>query len=321
MLHGFCQRFFPLGLFFKGAKLRFPDIAAFDGFCGSRVYVPSERLRELMDMSESDLALQLNMLRTSRYRLLECLLSVDLGTGTRFLEPRAFSKDNSWRDLISALQDATGPRYLCRAAGRVALLRYLQYLERREDSVALVLREHADSHDSHDPAWQGMATISEGDRAEIEELASEHSGSGPEQGLRPPAEIESMAASGSFKRLPRGMGVELELRPGESIKLLLSSHPCQLELRQELCFIDVSGDSHRLLKGRTSVGRDRVNEIVLDSTLRDVSRVHLVIEFYGPNRVQLFDYSSYGTYLPRNLEWRSAPGAARPSSQNLSSLH
>ena len=82
---------------------------------------------------------------------------------------------------------------------------------------------------------------------------------------------------------------------------MLSKHKCEIEANGQVFFIDQAGRKHVLDKGRNVIGRDASGTVIIDSGLRDVSRMHLVIENLGDNSLQLTDLSSHGTYIPSAL--------------------
>ena len=101
-----------------------------------------------------------------------------------------------------------------------------------------------------------------------------------------------------IERMPKGEAVTVTLRPNEEIEIHLSKHKCKLSYKDNFQFVDQSGRSYQLKKGRNVVGRDTASNITMDPKLRDISRLHLVIEDYGDNTVQITDLSSHGTYIP-----------------------
>ena len=81
----------------------------------------------------------------------------------------------------------------------------------------------------------------------------------------------------------------------------MTKHKCEIEANGEIFFIDQAGRKHVLDLGRNVIGRDASGTVVIDPGLRDVSRMHLVIENLGDNSLQLTDLSSHGTYIPSAL--------------------
>ena len=102
----------------------------------------------------------------------------------------------------------------------------------------------------------------------------------------------------SFSRLPKGETVELDLEEDHAIDLLLGKHQCRILLQDRLLFVDQSGHDFELHVGRNVVGRDASSDVIIDASLRDVSRKHLIVESDGAHQLKLTDISSHGTSLP-----------------------
>ena len=107
--------------------------------------------------------------------------------------------------------------------------------------------------------------------------------------------------NGEFERMPKGETITTSLKSGERIIVMLSKHKCEIEANGQLFFIDQAGRKHVLDKGQNTIGRDTSGTVIIDSGLRDVSRMHLVIENQGDNSLQLTDLSAHGTYIPSVL--------------------
>lgn len=92
--------------------------------------------------------------------------------------------------------------------------------------------------------------------------------------------------------------MEVNLEEHRTIDLLLAKHQCQILLRDKLLFVDETGHNSELRTGRNVVGRDASSDVVIDASLRDVSRKHLIVESDGVRQIKLTDISSHGTSLP-----------------------
>ena len=102
----------------------------------------------------------------------------------------------------------------------------------------------------------------------------------------------------AFERMPKGEAVTITMKPGDEIDLILSKHPCKLSATDKLAFLDQKGQRYVLQDGRTVIGRDASSTIMMDPGLRDVSRLHLMIEKFDDQTVQVTDLSSHGTFIP-----------------------
>ena len=105
----------------------------------------------------------------------------------------------------------------------------------------------------------------------------------------------------SYARLPKGEVVVIDIERGQAIDLMLSRHNFKIVAEDDLHLIDETGAAHSLQNGRNIIGRDTICNIVVSPTLRDISRLHLIIERLSPNSLRLTDLSAHGTYLPAHL--------------------
>jgi len=110
---------------------------------------------------------------------------------------------------------------------------------------------------------------------------------------------DSSNGSGEFERMPKGEVVTVTMAPGTKMTLMLSKHKCGLIAKDGIQFIDHMGKAYILGKGRNIIGRDTVSTVILDPSLRDISRVHLVIENIDDSSIQLTDLSSHGCFLAK----------------------
>ena len=102
--------------------------------------------------------------------------------------------------------------------------------------------------------------------------------------------------------MPKGEAVTITLSPDSAVEILLSRHPCKLLSTQDkVQFVDQAGRTFDLQRGRSVIGRDTVSTVMMDPSLRDISRLHLVIENFDGSTLQLTDMSSHGTYIPARL--------------------
>ena len=110
--------------------------------------------------------------------------------------------------------------------------------------------------------------------------------------------LEGEQGGSKVERMPKGEAITVILAPGEEIDVRLSKHTCKLSAKDGIQFTDQAGRTYALGKGRNIVGRDTVSNIIMEPKLRDISRLHLVIENFGDNTLQLTDLSSHGSYIP-----------------------
>ena len=86
-------------------------------------------------------------------------------------------------------------------------------------------------------------------------------------------------SSVEMERLSKGENIAIHLNVGEQIDLLLSNHRCMIVGGEtNTKFIDESGNFYSLKSGKNIIGRGSSSDIVLSQKLRDISRMHMVIE-------------------------------------------
>ena len=110
-----------------------------------------------------------------------------------------------------------------------------------------------------------------------------------------------MVADATLTRLPKGEAVLVRPRPNSDFELSLSKHPFVFRNRNPRELVDENGNVHVVGPGKNIIGRDAVCNIVVDTSLRDVSRMHLIIEPLDGGVLRFTDLSSHGTFLPTGL--------------------
>jgi len=198
----------------------------------------------------------------------------------RELDPLIFSQDHAWRDIIGGLNNGEEELNPFR---RIALVKYMQYLSSRQEIIKYLytekkrlLQEPADKETADATEFKETLLL---DSTVFEPSPDDING----------AEIT---------RMPKGEIVTITLIPNEEINVVLSKHRCKLAANGGIKFTDQAGRIYTIGKGRNLIGRDAVSNVMIEPSLRDVSRLHLVIENFGDCTLQLTDLSSHGTYIP-----------------------
>jgi len=111
--------------------------------------------------------------------------------------------------------------------------------------------------------------------------------------------LSGVKQNGELERMPKGENVTIRMKAGREIDVLLSKHLCKIIGGESSSkFIDEAGRSYDLKIGKTTIGRDSKSDIMLDPNLRDISRIHLIIETDETNTLYMTDLSAHGTYIP-----------------------
>lgn len=256
-----------LTLVVKGQELRFGSLAEFGYACAGRTSLPPERLARIHSMSLDQLRDEHQDISLLLAKLAEIV--ADSARDPALLQGRlrdvpinSISSDNDWRAIFSALREQqAGPEYI-----QVALGHYLQYLANRQQVFRL-------------EAQQGGGSSA----AAINRLS-----------LR----LGDSSTRKDYQRLPKGRAVVLGLTPGEPVELILSRHKCRMSVDDHVMFTHFNDQQEECENKRIAIGREKINDIIIDPSWRDVSRLHLVVENLGNGNIKMTDLSSHGTFLP-----------------------
>jgi len=260
----------------------------FEFALSGRTSLPSSKITALARLGDDELLREAEAIRRVEQRFADALSGslediTSVGPFLMGIDPSLISHDHSWRSIIGALNETEKP---CEAYKKVALVKYMQYLTSRQEVVKNLYVNRQ----------QG-----------IQSRAERNNGS---DAYRPPGRLRETLLldldapvpcahhEQEFHRLPKGETVEIVLEPNQIVDVMLARHPCSLVLRDRLLFVDERGNDSELRSGRYIVGRDSSSDVVISSSLRDVSRKHLVVETDGKNVVRLTDISSHGTSIP-----------------------
>lgn len=267
--------------------LKFYSVADFEFSMSGRIAVPSKKIAEMVKFSIDQLKKEARTIKDIEKRFVTILSkSIEetnsINRALRELDPLIFSQDHCWRDIIGALNEGDDDLNPFR---RIALVKYMQYLSSRQEIIKYLYSEKKAL--LNEPI--GKDTVNSPEFKETLIL---------ENTIFEPVPADGNDKGNAIERMPKGEAVTVALTPGEEVNVILSKHRCTLSAKDGIQFIDQAGKTHPLIKGRNIIGRDSVSNIVIEASLRDVSRLHLVIENHGENILQLTDLSSHGTYIP-----------------------
>jgi hypothetical protein len=270
-----------LALDVGGERFAFATHAEFELALRPRTEVSATALRRLSKLSEEELRAEQGLCRSVHKRLTTGLLrAIETGTPIerlwREIDVSRISEEHQWQELFYALGD---PLQVADEYRRAALVRYLQYLKARRDTLGEVLKEVQ--------AQNGTMVVQ---RA---------TGGGASGGAVDDLTYTAMQRSPEYSRLPPRHPVELVLVPGDSVTLFLAHRRMRLQVREDgTVLTDDSGLQVPIQPGRFVVGRSTECDVVLHNAPADVSRKHLLIEA-DAQEVRLTDLSSHGTYVTK----------------------
>lgn len=269
-------------------SLKFSSLADFEFGLAGRTSVPSKKITSMVKFSIDELRKEAKTIKEIEKQFVSMLSkSIEdpesINRALREMDPQIFSQDNGWRSIIAGLHSGDEELNEFR---RVALVKYMQYLSSRQEIIKYLYSEkkkHVKSAVSSSSAETGSEFK---DTLMLENTVFEPLSDGSK--IR--AEMEKM---------PKGENVTIRMKAGKEIDVLISKHQCKIICEESGSkFIDEAGRSYKLKAGKNVIGRDSKSDIMLDPNLRDVSRMHLVIETDDTNTLYLTDLSAHGTYIP-----------------------
>jgi len=277
-----------LELSIDGDRYVFQSPRDFEFALAGRTCLPTAKIAALSRLDDDELLREAQAIRAVEQRFSEALSGAleDITTVSpllKTLEPSVISQDNNWRSIIGALNDAGR---ISETYKKIALVKYMQYLTSRQEVVKSLYANRQPRGDGEARPNNGSAVYRPTARFRETMLFN----------LNNISEMERHEMS--FSRLPKGETVEVDLEEDLAIDLLLAKHQCRILLRDKLFFVDENGHDSELHAGRNVVGRDATSDVIIDASLRDVSRKHLIVESDGVAQIRLTDISSHGTSLP-----------------------
>ncbi|MEC7876260.1 MAG: FHA domain-containing protein, partial [Pseudomonadota bacterium] len=251
---------------------KFNSLADFEFSLTGRTSVPVEKFKDAIKLSLGELKKEYKKIKAIEKTLVSILSTSmsqpgSINRALRELDIKIFSQDHSWREIISALHNGGDELNDFRHIG---IAKYLQYLS----SIQEILRE-----------------LYTEKKKEI--LASTPSGTRNMSHK----ELKPKPKSVEMERLSKGENVAVHVNAGEQIDLLLSNHKCMIVGGEtNVKFVDESGNFYDLKSGKNIIGRGSSSDIIMSQKLRDISRMHMVIEEADTNTLYLTDLSSHGTF-------------------------
>ena len=279
----------PVELVIGEQTLHFHSLVDFEFALNGRTSIPAKKISDLVKFSVQQLKKEAHTIKEVEKRFVEILSkSIEepegIGRAIRELDPIIFSNDHGWREIINALNNSDDDIDEFR---RLAIVKYMQYLSSRQEIIKYLYSEKSritpDQVAPDDPSDKDMMKTT----VILDSTV-----------IGMPVGKAGQDDDSDMTRMPKGEAVTINLKPGKDVEILLSKHQCKLRGGDKIEFIDQSGKHHELQDGRNVVGRDAVSTIHMEQGLRDISRLHLVIEKVGKNQLSLTDLSSHGTYLP-----------------------
>ena len=285
MLNNFFAK--PIEITIGEQELKFNSLADYEFSLAGRTSVPSKKITNMVKFSLDELKKEAKMIKEIEKQFVSILSkSIEepetINRTLREVDPQIFSQDHGWRLIISALHEGEDELNEFR---RVALVKYMQYLSSRQEIIKYLYSEkkkHTKSSSSDGAGAGGEFK----DTLILENTVFEP--------------LSGNKQSDDMEKMPKGENVTIRMKAGKEIAILLSKHQCKIVGGESSSkFIDESGRSYDLKIGKNVIGRDSKTDIMLDPELRDISRMHLVIEADDTNTLYMTDLSAHGTYIPK----------------------
>lgn len=290
-----------LTLVINGEEISFNTLSEFEFALGGRTNVPASKLADLIMLSPDELKREAKSIKSVERRFVDILSRSieqpgEIGRLVRAVDIQVFSNDYDWRSIFKALnqQDAEFDELR-----RVAVVKYMQYLRSRQDVIKqtykIKLKESGKS--AHGDGMSPLLSLESAAALEETKDAFKETSIFDSVALDAPVAL----SDATLTRLPKGEAVMVRARANSDFELSLSKHPFVFRNRATRELVDQYGHVHPLVAGKNIIGRDSVCNIVVDTSLRDVSRMHLIIEPLDGGTLRFTDLSSHGTFLPTGL--------------------
>ncbi|MEQ8660341.1 MAG: FHA domain-containing protein [Gammaproteobacteria bacterium] len=283
-----------LTLAINGEEITFNTLTEFEFALGGRTNVPASKLADLIMLTPEELKREAKSIKAVERRFVDILSRSiehpgEIGKLVRELDIQVFSNDYDWRAIFKALnrQDADYDELR-----RVAVVKYMQYLRSRQDVIKQTYKVKTKEAARQEEARGSEAPPAEDSREYLRETNIFDS-------VVLDAAVESGAHA--FTRLPKGEAVIVLPPRASDFEFRLSKHVFRFLNREPYAIIDHLGKEHALADSKNIVGRDAVCNVIVGGGLRDVSRMHLIIEPLDDGSIRFTDLSSHGTFLPTVL--------------------
>lgn len=286
-----------LTLVVNGEEISFNTLTEFEFALGGRINVPASKLADLIMLTPEELKREAKSIKAVEKRFVDILSRSiehpgEIGKLVREIDIQVFSNDFDWRAIFKALNQQDEDYDDLR---RVALVKYMQYLRSRQDVIKqtykIKTREEGRERRPEAAAQSAAKPANEG-RDVLKETSIFDSIS-----LEAPLDLARQA----YTRLPKGEAVIVHPARNGEFEFKLSKHVFTFRNHSPYSIVDDQGEIHELAAGKSIIGRDSVCNVVVGTGVRDVSRMHLIIEPLDDGAIRFTDLSSHGTFLPSSL--------------------
>jgi FHA domain len=290
----------PITLTINGTDISFNGLAEFEFALGGRTNVPATKLTDLIMLSPENLKREAKNIRAIEKRFDDILARSlehpgEIGRLVREIDIQVFSNDYDWRNIFKALNQQSED---CDDLRRIAVAKYTQYLRSRQDVIKQTYNvKSKEVSRNHESASSNNGRDAAGAPDDINKDLLKETSIFESVSLEVPLE----QATTPLTRLPKGEAIRIRPQPDTEFLFKLSKYSFIFRNRVPLEIVDELGNVYGVKPGKNIVGRDSVCNIVVATSLRDISRMHLIIEPQSDGLIRLTDLSSHGTFLPSSL--------------------
>ncbi len=290
-----------LTLSINGEEISFNTLTEFEFALGGRTNVPATKLTDLIMLSPDELKREAKSIKAVEKRFVDILSRSieqpgEIGRLVREVDIQVFSNDYEWRSIFKALNQQ-GAEY--DELRRVAVVKYMQYLRSRQDVIKQTYKVKLKDtgRSSSDASPRALPELPPADDQKEQKDAFKETSIFDSISLDAPLDLSTAALT----RLPKGEAIRVRPQGDTEFPFKLSKHHFMFRNRTPMEIVDELGNVHEINPGKNIVGRDSVCNVVVANALRDVSRMHLIIEPVGEGTIRFTDLSSHGTFLPTTL--------------------
>lgn len=293
-----------LTLEINGEEISFNALPEFEFALGGRTNVPATKLADLIMLSPDELKREAKSIKSVEKRFVDILSRSieqpgEIGKLVREVDIQVFSNDYDWRSIFKAL-NKVGDEY--DEIRRIAVVKYMQYLRSRQDVIKQTYKVKLKEAERNGHPVEPHSRPA-GNSAPLEETKDSLKDSMKETSIFDSISLEAPVdiTDAPFTRLPKGEALVVNPRNRADFEMKLSKHHFHVRNGESIVIVDENGSEHTLNEGKNIIGRDAVCNVVVDTSLRDVSRMHLIMEPLDDGSIRFTDLSSHGTFLPTTL--------------------
>lgn len=262
------------------------DLKSFEAILRSRTERSADDMVEFMSVDEKEIRHAAASVTQTLKRFAKAIVDSmedpsSVNDFLRELDIKLIAKDHDWREIFAGIAEK-GDGY--EPHKRVLIVKYLQYLSTRKRLLAHVLARRMSLDDTGEHARYRQDAAMERRVREADDMLETAT-----LGFTVPDE---------FERLQTGESIQLDVPENSTVDLMLAKHVYRLSASGGLKLISPDGNEQPLKEGRTMIGRHPECDVVTDRNFRDVSRVHVIVEWNQEPRVRVTDLSTLGTFIP-----------------------